>query len=176
MNNWYREYKTASRIPTDLDVDFSEVKKPYVKNIMDGIKKILTYPNLESIRESVTKHQTKSKTTIVKKQIGSIDKIKVFLVNGNEIKIKYFMDFVEGGNGMVYGVKHDKTQPNYIPEDEMWVDADLDLSSFPYVLLHEAVEMYLMANEDLKYDEAHAKANGVEKTLRTQNYFSKEKE
>jgi len=110
---------------------------------------------------------------IVKRQIGSIDDIKVFLVNGDEVKTKYFMDFVEGGNGMVYGVKHDETQPNYIPKDEMWVDADLELCSFPYVLLHEAVEMSLMANEDLKYDKAHAKANGVEKTLRMQNYFRK---
>ena len=170
--NWYRNI-IASRVPTDLDVDYSEFKKPIVKEFIKYIEEILSNPNLEKIRKQTLKPSSKDKNNISKNEIGKIKDFKVFFVNGNEVKIKFFMDFVEGGNGMVYGVKHDETQPNYIPEDEIWVDADLDLSSFPYVLMHEAIEMNLMKEEKLEYDKAHQKANGVEKKLRIKKHFEK---
>lgn len=172
--NWYRKFKTASRIPTDLDIDTSEIDKPYVKKILKEIQEnILSNLKLEELRENTKDSQLRSKDKVLKSQIGTINDKKVFFVNGNEVKIKFFMDFVEGGNGMVYGVKHDENQPKCIPKDEIWVDADLDLSSFPYVLVHEAVEMYLMEKENLNYDKAHAKSNGTEKDLREKRFFDK---
>jgi len=59
MNNWYKQYKIASRVPTDIDVDYSEVKKPYVKSVVEQIKKILSQPNLEEMRKDVAESQNK---------------------------------------------------------------------------------------------------------------------
>ena len=181
--NWYQEVKQKIQIkqatkkhhdpknPSDIDVNYDEVNEEYVQLIINDIEKLLLNKNLEKIKETVKDNVSKSKDKIFKHYIGKVRHLKVYLVNGNEVKVKKFMDFVEGGNGMIYGVDKDADHPSYVPENELWVDADLDISSFPYVLLHEGVEYFLMRDEDLDYGKAHQRANGVEKTLRKQNHF-----
>ena len=172
--NWYTQYKTAGKSTkdkSDIDVNYSEIDKDYVQPILDDISKILKNPKLEKIKEDVKDKTVRSEKEVMKRPIGKVQDLKVFLVNGNEVKIKFFMDFVEGGNGMVYGKKEDKGHPKFVPEDELWVDAEVDMSSFPYILVHEAVEYFLMKNENKNYDQAHRRANGVEKTLRQKKYF-----
>ena len=156
----------------DLDVNYNECKKSYVQKIVSSIlKEIWSRFDLEKIKDEIKDKTSSEKDKISKHQVGEVEGVKIFLVNGNEVKIKFFMDFVEGGNDMVYGKKHEGGVPSYIPSEEIWIDADLDISSFPYVLLHECVERHMMKNERMDYEHAHERANGIEKHLRKQNFF-----
>lgn len=89
----------------------------------------------------------------MKEFIGTIGGKTVYAVDGDEIKVKHTMDFVEGGNGMVY---------DFIPRDELWVDARIKSQDWPHIAFHEAVESLLMEEYGLGYDEAHARANALE--------------
>lgn len=83
--------------------------------------------------------------------------IKVFLVDGNHIKVHHDMDFVEGGNGL--------EDPKLCAKDEIVLDGHLSVSQLPYVCYHEAVERRHMAKGD-SYEKAHKKANDAERQLR----------
>jgi len=92
-----------------------------------------------------------------KELIGKINYISVYMVNGGEVKTKYEMDFVEGGNEMAY---------DFIPENEVWVDAFLDLHELKFVIYHELIERDFMIREKLDYEQAHGVANQKEKKIR----------
>lgn len=62
-------------------------------------------------------------------------KVKVWLVNGRLVRDLFFIDFTEGG--------HDKVYP-FIPEDEIWIDDDVNPYERKFVLLHEMHERNLM--------------------------------
>ena len=87
----------------------------------------------------------------------NIEGINVFLVDGDKIKIKYDLDFVEGGNDAIY---------NYIPANTLWIDKNLDKHEYPFIILHEFVERYLMKKYGLEYNDAHDLANHYEKKFR----------
>jgi putative nucleotidyltransferase with HDIG domain len=89
----------------------------------------------------------------MKEPIGILGGKTVYAVDGDEIKVKHTMDFVEGGNGMVY---------DFVPRDELWVDARIKSQDWPHIAFHEAVESLLMEEYGLGYDEAHARANALE--------------
>jgi len=89
----------------------------------------------------------------MKEPIGVLGEKKVYAIDGDEVKVKHTMDFVEGGNGMVY---------DFIPRDEIWVDARMEPQDWTHIAFHEAVESLLMEERGLGYDEAHAQANSLE--------------
>jgi hypothetical protein len=113
-------------------------------------------PELEEIGKAVASSFAEG-SEVNRRQIGEVDGKKIMLVNGDEVKVKYDMDFIEGGNGERQG---------YIPKDEIWVDANLKPDQIAPVVAHEAHEMALMA-QGMKYEAAHKKANAVEKDVRT---------
>jgi len=88
------------------------------------------------------------------KPLGKLDDMEVILVNGDKIKKKYFMDFVEGGNDMAY---------KWIPKNEIWIDDNMSTEIMPHITYHEFIERYLMKYEDMSYDDAHDVANKYEK-------------
>lgn len=88
------------------------------------------------------------------KIIGELDNINVVLVNGDLIKKKYFMDFVEGGNDMAY---------NWMPKNQIWIDNNMSPKVMPHIIYHEFLERYLMKNKNMSYDDAHNIANKYEK-------------
>lgn len=58
------------------------------------------------------------KPTSLPALIGTIDGgIKVLLVDGNDVKVKHDMDYVDGGN--------DAEAPEFIPKGEIWLDASM---------------------------------------------------
>lgn len=96
-------------------------------------------------------------------------KINVWLVNGELVRSLFYLDFTEGG--------HDKVFP-FIPENEIWLDDDLDPKEREFILLHELHERNLMpkghvveienglvkTNKDYTkiYDSAHRSASRLE--------------
>jgi hypothetical protein len=63
-------------------------------------------------------------------------KIDVWLVNGESVRDKYYIDFTEGGHDLVY---------HFIPRREVWIDDDLSPKERKFVLLHELHERNLMS-------------------------------
>lgn len=104
-------------------------------------------------------------------RIGIYDDIDIYLVNGDIVKIRAFPDFVEGGNDAVYG-KDKGTVANFMPQNEIWIDANMDINSLPYILFHEMWERDQMITHNLDYEDAHEKSNNIEMKLRKINAFS----
>ena len=81
------------------------------------------------------------------------DGIKVWLVNGEEVRNHSKVDFVEGGHDYVY---------DFIPDGEIWLEDGLNAEELPYILYHELVERKLMKEQKMDYDDAHEIASDKE--------------
>ncbi|MDE2095610.1 MAG: hypothetical protein KGL39_00005, partial [Patescibacteria group bacterium] len=88
---------------------------------------------------------------------GSESPIRVFLVDGGLIRSRNKVDFLEGGNGMVYG---------WIPRNQIWLESGLDPHELSVVGLHEFTERVAMLRLGLNYDHAHEIASKIEFTHR----------
>ncbi len=71
--------------------------------------------------------------------------IEVWRVDGNLVRSLYKSDYTEGGHGQVYP---------WCPNQEIWIERDLDASELPFIVCHEYLELRLMRNRGLKYDRA----------------------
>lgn len=78
--------------------------------------------------------------------------IRVWIVDGRLVRSVFDVDFTEGGHDHVY---------EFIPQNEVWIDNDLEEPERPYVLLHELHERRLMA-KGWTYDTAHEDASKLE--------------
>ena len=101
------------------------------------------------------------------KRYGHIpsEDIDVFLVNGNEVRNRYKVDWIEGGNPETY---------SFVPNHEMWIELGEHRDEMPYILLHEFVETMCMRYRKMKYDPAHKIASKVEFAAREKGDLSKE--
>jgi hypothetical protein len=78
--------------------------------------------------------------------------VSVWIVDGRLVRSVFDIDFTEGGHDYVY---------EFVPENEVWIDNDLEEAERPYVLLHELHERNLMA-KGWDYDRAHEDSSKVE--------------
>lgn len=136
------------------------------KDFAPLIKEVLTPPQKEH--------------TIKKGKMGKWGDLTIYLVDGNLVKPELFMDFVEGGNDMVYGEKAFNKERKFIPPGEVWLDARLSIGSLPYVLAHELTERSVMEfdkGSKTEYDfeqlyyYAHNIASKFEQVLRSHKVF-----
>ena len=75
-------------------------------------------------------------------------KINVWIVSGELVRDFFYTDFTEGGHDRVYA---------FIPEDEVWLDDDLNPQERKFVLLHELHERNLMPDNK----QIHIKSGSV---------------
>jgi len=94
---------------------------------------------------------------IAKRLLAKIGDVSVFLVDGNEVKKLYNMDFVEGGNDLAY--------PTFIPKGEVWIDGLMSPKEWAPIMVHELAERLEM-KKGKSYEEAHPEANAVEREVR----------
>jgi hypothetical protein len=80
------------------------------------------------------------------------DSVSVWIVDGRLVRSVFDDDFTEGGHDHVY---------EFVPENEVWIDNDLEEAERPYVLLHELHERNLMA-KGWDYDRAHEDSSKLE--------------
>jgi hypothetical protein len=78
--------------------------------------------------------------------------VNVWIVDGRLVRSVFDIDFTEGGHDYVY---------EFVPENEVWIDNDLEELERPYVLLHELHERNLMA-KGWTYSKAHEDASKIE--------------
>jgi hypothetical protein len=82
--------------------------------------------------------------------------VHVWFVNGRLVRSCYDIDFTEGGHDYVY---------EFVPENEIWIDNDLEQDERGFVLFHEMHERNLMA-AGASYDVAHAESSRLERHYR----------
>jgi hypothetical protein len=78
--------------------------------------------------------------------------ISVWIVNGRLVRSVFDIDFTEGGHDYVY---------EFVPQNEVWIDNDIEEKERGYVLLHELHERNRMAN-GWPYNKAHAESSHLE--------------
>lgn len=84
--------------------------------------------------------------------------LKICYVRGNIARAYLDPGFIFGG--------HDKVYPDYIPENEVWIDILQDKREIKYVLFHELFERRRMVR-GMSYNRAHELATKAEKKLRS---------
>jgi len=82
--------------------------------------------------------------------------ISVWIVNGRLVRSIFDIDFTSGGHDYVY---------EFVPENEVWIDDDIEEAERGFVLLHELHERNRMA-AGWDYDKAHAESSRLEYRLR----------
>ncbi len=78
--------------------------------------------------------------------------VSVWIINGRLTRSVFDIDFTEGGHDYVY---------EFVPENEVWIDDDIEEVERPYVLLHELNERNRMAR-GWPYTKAHAESSRIE--------------
>jgi hypothetical protein len=78
--------------------------------------------------------------------------LTVWVVNGRLVRSVFDVDFTAGGHDHVY---------EFVPENEVWIDDDIEEEERPYVLLHELHERNRMV-KGWPYSRAHAESSELE--------------
>jgi hypothetical protein len=91
-----------------------------------------------------------------RRRLGSAAGRQVWLVDGNAVRTRYFLDFTLGGHGLRY---------RFVPRREIWIDDAVAPAERPAILHHEVVEVGHMA-AGLGYAAAHALASRAETRFR----------
>jgi hypothetical protein len=78
--------------------------------------------------------------------------VSVWIVNGHLVRSGFDIDFTEGGHDHVY---------EFVPQNEVWIDNDVQEKERPYVLFHELHERNLMIR-GWTYEKAHADSSRIE--------------
>ncbi len=78
--------------------------------------------------------------------------VSVWIVNGRLVRSVFNIDFTEGGHDHIY---------EFVPENEVWIDDDLEEPERGYVLLHELHERNRMAG-GWAYSKAHDESSHIE--------------
>jgi hypothetical protein len=78
--------------------------------------------------------------------------VSVWIVDGRLVRSGFDVDFTEGGHDYVY---------EFVPQNEVWIDNDLEETERPYVLLHELHERNLMG-KGWTYEKSHESASEIE--------------
>ncbi len=90
--------------------------------------------------------------------------MKIVKVNGEDVRAKYYADFVAGGNPARY---------TFIPRDEIWVEDVKDQKAETLAAIHELSE-YMLMSSGLSYSDAHDKCLKIETRLRGCNPLPEE--
>jgi len=80
------------------------------------------------------------------------NELSVWIVNGRLVRSVFDIDFTAGGHDYVY---------EFVPENEVWIDNDIEESERGYVLVHELHERNRMS-QGLPYSKAHAESSKLE--------------
>jgi hypothetical protein len=83
--------------------------------------------------------------------------VKVWLIDGCLARCWYKTDYAEGGHFVVYP---------WVPSHEIWLERDTDPREMPFIAAHEYLELRVMRDGGLSYDEAHEIASKIEFRLR----------
>jgi hypothetical protein len=78
--------------------------------------------------------------------------LSIWIVSGRLVRSGFDIDFTEGGHDYVY---------EFVPQNEVWIDDDIEEAERGYVLLHELHERNRMV-QGWPYNKAHAESSRFE--------------
>jgi len=91
---------------------------------------------------------------------GTKDNFKVWIVDGNQVRLKIFSSFLYGGNEQRYP---------FNPKGEIWIDNAISCEEYYLTLAHELNERHLMAKFGWTYIAAHDSSLSLEQIIRHSN-------
>jgi hypothetical protein len=91
---------------------------------------------------------------------GKIDDYKIWIVDGNQVRLEIYKEFLYGGNEQRYV---------FTPEGEIWIDNAISCEEFDLTVAHELNERHLMAKFGWTYEAAHDSSLSLEQFLRHRN-------
>ena len=83
--------------------------------------------------------------------------VKIYLVDGELVRDKICIDYTMGGHHYRYP---------FIPENEVWIDNEMDRDDIEATIKHEMHERTLMKGKNMGYDKAHSRSSNIEKNYR----------
>lgn len=92
--------------------------------------------------------------------VGKEDKYNVWIVDGNQVRLKIFSSFLYGGNEQRYP---------FNPKGEIWIDNAITCEEYYLTLAHELNERHLMAKFGRTYLTAHDSSLRLELSMRRSN-------
>jgi hypothetical protein len=92
--------------------------------------------------------------------IGKQDNCNIWIVDGNQVRLKIFSSFLYGGNEQRYP---------FNPKGEIWIDNAISCEEYYLTLAHELNERHLMAKFGWTYIAAHDSSLSLEQTIRRSN-------
>lgn len=102
--------------------------------------------------KEITQHKVNPKMVHKKLWMKASNGVEIWIVDGRKVRDFYYTDFTEGGHEFVY---------DWVPPMEVWMDDDLSMKEFKFVLLHELHERNLMA-KGMDYIPAHQRSLKIE--------------
>jgi len=92
--------------------------------------------------------------------IGKRDNYDIWIVDGNQVRLKIFSSFLYGGNEQRYP---------FNPKGEIWIDNAISCEEYYLTLAHELNERHLMAKFGWTYIASHDSSLSVEQKIRHSN-------
>jgi hypothetical protein len=139
-----------------------------VESLQKEIRELIDSVDLSDAAKAVLKP---SSDKIPKAHVGKIGDFDIFVVNGDLVKTRLEMDFVEGANDQAYASETNPDNKDVIPGNEIWLSSEIRSEFIPYILYHELIEANIMKSTGADYSSAHKAANDYEKIARKNKIF-----
>jgi len=92
--------------------------------------------------------------------MGKKDNLDIWIIDGNQVRLKIFSSFLYGGNEQRYP---------FNPKGEIWIDNAISCEEYYLTLAHELNERHLMAKFGWTYLTSHDSSLSIEQTIRHTN-------
>ncbi len=92
--------------------------------------------------------------------MGKEDNYDIWIIDGNQVRLKIFSSFLYGGNEQRYP---------FNPKGEIWIDNAISCEEYYLTLAHELNERHLMAKFGWEYLTAHDSSLSLELSIRHNN-------
>ena len=92
--------------------------------------------------------------------MGKEDNYDIWIIDGNQVRLKIFSSFLYGGNEQRYP---------FNPKGEIWIDNAISCEEYYLTVAHELNERHLMAKFGWQYIAAHDSSLSLEQTIRRTN-------
>jgi hypothetical protein len=93
--------------------------------------------------------------------LGSREKQKIWIVDGEKVAMELYSEFIMGGNDQRY---------RFNPPNDVWIDNRIGIEELEYTIAHELIERRFMRERGWSYNRAHDEGGlAVECNLRRRN-------
>lgn len=152
----------------------NSIKANEIPSLLVGLKKRLKHNKqddklaYDKSMQAEKKYRKLNVSKLKKKKFYVLKDYKndfeVFYVNGKSVRDKFKTDFSQGGHEFVY---------DWIPKNEIWIEEE-EKEEVQYILAHEYLELVMMRDLKMNYNDAHYKASEIEQKLRKSKFSFKD--